>query len=105
MSTSKKASKRKEKKNTTASLGKPEVTQSDSFVRFYSNYATIAVSFQDMRVTFSEIVSTSKEPFRIEQHATIIMTPEQVKAIYDLLGRNILAFEKAAGKLRQQQKG
>ena len=81
--------------------GKPKVTRSGSFVRFYSNFTSITVSLHDMNVTFSEIISTGKEPFKIEERATIVMTPEQVKAVYDLLGRNIIAYEKAAGKLRQ----
>ena len=96
----KKASKRK-RKITIASQGKPEVTRSDSFVRFYSNFTSITVSLHDMNVTFSEIISKGKEPIKIEERATIVMTPEQVRAVYNLLGRNIIAYEKDVGKLRQ----
>lgn len=100
----KRASKKKRKRKTTiASQGKPEVTRSDSFVRFYSNYTSITLSSHDMNVTFSEIISTGKEPIKIEERATIVMTPEQVRAVYNLLGRNILIYEKVAGKLRQPQ--
>ncbi len=91
-------------KKSSKSQGKPEVTRSDSFVRFYSNYASITISLHDMKVTFSEILSTGKEPFKIEERATIVMAPEQVKAVYDLLGRTFSTYEKEAGKLRQPRK-
>lgn len=75
-------------------------TRSDRYVAFYSNHAQSRVSAVDMRLTFSEILFADEERLVIEERAAITMTPEQCKALKELLQRNIEAYEKKVGKIR-----
>ena len=77
-----------------------EPTRSDRYVAFYSNHAQSRVSGVDMRLTFSEILFADEERLVIEERAAITMTPEQGKALKELLERNIEAYEKKVGKIR-----
>ena len=91
---------RKKNRKPESKKQRTESTRSDRYVAFYSNHAQSRVSGVDMRLTFSEILFADEERLVLEERASITMTPEQCKALRDLLQKNIEAYEKKVGKIR-----
>ncbi|MDR3750533.1 MAG: DUF3467 domain-containing protein [Terracidiphilus sp.] len=78
-----------------------ELTNPDSIQPVYSNNANLAIAPWDIRIIFSEIVTTSKpgEAFNVLR-AHIVMNPAHAKALVDALAKTIEAYEKQFGEIK-----
>ncbi len=77
-----------------------QIVQSENFVKVYANNVTLSASNWDMSLSFGEIIGLSEDGNPIvEQKVKVNMTREFIKALYNLLGVNIGAFEKQFGEI------
>lgn len=69
----------------------------------FSDYAYVRYSYQGITVHFANFVPAddSKDGEGIaEESAVIGMSPEQTKALYDLIGKQLELYEKEFGAIR-----
>ena len=78
-----------------------EAVRSSNYGDVYSDYASLRISSLDMKIVFSQILSDDDEKMRVEDQASVTMTPEHALEVWELLGRNIKMYEAKVGELRQ----
>ena len=77
-----------------------EIVRSEAYSRVYSNIANSSVSAIDFRITFCEVIQADESKRIIREHVTVTMAPEQAKALYELLGKNLKDYEEQVGPIR-----
>ncbi|MFC5862262.1 DUF3467 domain-containing protein [Acidicapsa dinghuensis] len=65
----------------------------------YANSVQIRVSVWDFHLVFGQANSESPEQLSIENHQGIYLSPQQAKALWNVLGQNIVQYEQAFGEL------
>lgn len=72
---------------------------SDDFYTVYSNHARITFSQTDFRVFVGEIYLTSTSKTEIVENFCIAMSPQQAKAVLEVLQGTVAAYEKTFGAI------
>lgn len=75
------------------------VTQSPDFRESYANSVQVRVSVWDFQLVFGLASSESPEQVTIRNHAAIYLSPQQAKALLNVLGQNLAQYEQAFGEL------
>jgi flagellar protein FlaG len=75
------------------------LTQSSDYRESYANSVQVRVSVWDFQLVFGLASSESPDQVTIRNHQAIYLSPQQAKALLNVLGQNIAQYEQAFGTL------
>jgi Protein of unknown function (DUF3467) len=81
------------------------LAQADDFRESYANSVQVRVSVWDFQLVFGMASSESPEQVTIRNHNAIFLSPQQAKALWNVLGQNLAQYEQAFGTLNLEPKG
>ncbi len=75
------------------------VVQTADYRESYANSVQVRVSVWDFQLTFGLASSESPDQVTIRNHQGIFLSPQQAKALLNVLGQNVAQYEQAFGAL------
>jgi flagellar protein FlaG len=75
------------------------LTQSTDYRESYANSVQVRVSVWDFQLVFGLASSESPDQVTIRNHQAIYLSPQQAKALWNVLGQNLAQYEQAFGTL------
>ena len=73
--------------------------QSEDYRESYANSVQVRVSVWDFQLVFGTASSESPDQVNIRNHQAIFLSPQQAKALWNVLGQNVAQYEQAFGAL------
>jgi len=89
----------------TAQQPKLDLTQTTDYRESYANSVQVRVSVWDFQLVFGLASSESPEQVTIRNHNAIFLSPQQAKALWNVLGQNLAQYEQAFGTLNLEPQG
>jgi flagellar protein FlaG len=83
----------------TAQQPQLSLAQTPDYRESYANSVQVRVSVWDFQLTFGLASSDSPEQVTIRNHDAIFLSPQQAKALWNVLGQNLAQYEQAFGAL------
>jgi hypothetical protein len=79
----------------------PQLTtvQTPDYRESYANSVQVRVSVWDFQLVFGLALSESPDQVSIRNHQAIFLSPQQAKALFNILGQNLAQYEQAFGTL------
>ncbi len=65
----------------------------------YANSVQVRVSVWDFQLIFGQASSEAPDQLNIQNHQGIFLSPQQAKALWNVLGQNLAQYEQAFGEL------
>ena len=84
---------------TTPQQPQMNVVQSNDYRETYANSVQVRVSVWDFQLVFGLASSDTPEQVTIRNHGAIFLSPQQAKALWNVLGQNLAQYEQAFGTL------
>ncbi len=84
---------------------KVNLEQAPDFRESYANSVQVRVSVWDFQLVFGLASSESPEQVNIRNHDAIFLSPQQAKALWNVLGQNLAQYEQAFGVLNLEPHG
>ncbi len=81
------------------------LSQAPDYRETYANSVQVRVSVWDFQLVFGLASSESPDQVTIRNHQCIFLSPQQAKALWNVLGQNIGQYEQAFGTLNLEPKG
>jgi len=78
---------------------KINLTQSADYREIYANSVQIRVSVWDFLLIFGRIHQETPEQVSVENSAAVYLSPQQAKALWNILGQNLAQYEQTFGTL------
>ena len=78
---------------------KINLTQSSDYRENYSNSVQVRVSVWDFFLAFGIVHQDAPDSVTIENSQGIYLSPQQAKALWNILGQNISQYEQAFGAI------
>ena len=75
------------------------VVQSPDYREIYANSVQVRVSVWDFQLTFGLASSEAPDQVTIRNQQAIFLSPQQAKALLNVLGQNVAQYEQAFGTL------
>ncbi|MGD0911871.1 MAG: DUF3467 domain-containing protein [Terracidiphilus sp.] len=75
------------------------LSQTADYRESYANSVQVRVSVWDFQLTFGLAASESPDQVTIRNHQAIFLSPQQAKALWNILGQNLAQYEQAFGEL------
>ncbi len=75
------------------------LTQTADYRETYANSVQVRVSVWDFQLVFGTASSESPEQVTIRNHQAVFLSPQQAKALMNVLSQNIAQYEQAFGTL------
>src|SRR6266702_7150785 len=75
------------------------LTQADDYRESYANSVQVRVSVWDFQLVFGLASSDTPDQVTIKNHQAIFLSPQQAKALWNVLGQNLAQYEQAFGTL------
>jgi|SRR5580700_1357584 hypothetical protein len=75
------------------------LVQTADYRESYANSVQVRVSVWDFQLTFGLASSESPDQVTIRNHQAIFLSPQQAKALLNVLGQNVSQYEQAFGTL------
>ena len=75
------------------------LTQTADYRESYANSVQVRVSVWDFQLVFGLAASESPDKVTIRNHQAIFLSPQQAKALWNVLGQNLAQYEQAFGAL------
>jgi flagellar protein FlaG len=75
------------------------LAQTPDYRESYANSVQVRVSVWDFQLTFGLASSESPDQVTIRNHDAIFLSPQQAKALWNVLGQNLAQYEQAFGVL------
>ena len=75
------------------------VAQAPDYRETYANSVQVRVSVWDFQLVFGLASSDTPDQVTIKNHAAVYLSPQQAKALWNVLGQNIAQYEQAFGHL------
>jgi flagellar protein FlaG len=75
------------------------LVQTPDYRESYANSVQVRVSVWDFQLVFGLASSESPEEVTIRNHDAIFLSPQQAKALFNVLGQNLAQYEQAFGAL------
>jgi hypothetical protein len=84
-----------------ASEKQPQLSlaQTSDYRESYANSVQVRVSVWDFQLVFGLASSASPDQVTIRNHQAIFLSPQQAKALWNVLGQNLSQYEQAFGAL------
>ena len=77
-----------------------QLVQSPEYRDTYANSVQTRVSVWDFHLVFGQANSEGPEQLSILNHQGIFLSPQQAKALWNVLGQNLAQYESAFGELQ-----
>ena len=84
---------------------KVNLTQTDDYRESYANSVQVRVSVWDFQLVFGLADSDTPDQVNIRNHQAIFLSPQQAKALWNVLGQNLAQYEQAFGQLNLEPNG
>jgi hypothetical protein len=81
------------------------LAQTSDYRESYANSVQVRVSVWDFQLVFGLASSESPEQGNIRNHQAIFLSPQQAKALWNVLGQNLAQYEQAFGTLNLEPHG
>jgi hypothetical protein len=81
------------------------IAKAADFREIYANSVQVRVSVWDFQLAFGLASSETPDQVTIHTHAAIYLSPQQAKALWNVLGQNIAQYEQAFGTLNLEPQG
>ncbi len=78
---------------------KIQLDQSPDYREIYSNSAQVRVSVWDFLLVFGLVHQDSPEQVNVNNALGVYMSPQQAKALWNILGQNLAQYEQTFGNL------
>jgi hypothetical protein len=91
--------------NPTAQQPQLNVVQTPDFRESYANSVQVRVSVWDFQLVFGLASSETPERVNIRNHQAVFLSPQQAKALFNILGQNLAQYEQAFGTLNLEPHG
>jgi len=75
------------------------LAQAPDYRETYANSVQVRVSVWDFQLVFGLATAESPEQVTIRNHQAIFLSPQQAKALWNVLGQNLAQYEQAFGTL------
>jgi flagellar protein FlaG len=75
------------------------LAQTSDYRESYANSVQVRVSVWDFQLIFGLATSESPDQVNIRNHQAIFLSPQQAKALWNVLGQNVAQYEQAFGEL------
>ena len=75
------------------------LVQTPDYRESYANSVQVRVSVWDFQLVFGLATSEAPDQITIRNHQAIYLSPQQAKALWNLLGQNLAQYEQAFGTL------
>jgi flagellar protein FlaG len=79
--------------------------QTSDYRESYANSVQVRVSVWDFQLVFGLASSESPEQVTIRNHQAVFLSPQQAKALWNVLGQNLAQYEQAFGALNLEPHG
>ncbi len=79
--------------------------QTADYRESYANSVQIRVSVWDFQLTFGLASSDAPDQITIRNQNAIFLSPQQAKALWNMLGQNLAQYEQAFGTLNLEPHG
>ena len=83
----------------TAQQPEMNLVQTPDYRESYANSVQVRVSVWDFQLVFGLASSASPDQVTIRNHQAIFLSPQQAKALWNVLGQNLAQYEQAFGAL------
>ncbi|HEV2484811.1 MAG TPA: DUF3467 domain-containing protein [Terracidiphilus sp.] len=83
----------------TAQQPQMNLIQTSDYRESYANSVQVRVSVWDFQLVFGLASSETPEQVTIRNHQAIYLSPQQAKALWNVLGQNLAQYEQAFGTL------
>jgi flagellar protein FlaG len=81
------------------------VVQADDYRETYANSVQVRMSVWDIQLIFGRASSEAPDQVTISNHQSIFLSPQQAKALFNVLGQNLAQYEQAFGVLNLEPQG
>lgn len=81
------------------------LAQSPDYRESYANSVQVRVSVWDFQLVFGLASSESPDQVTIRNHQAIYLSPQQAKALWNVLGQNLAQYEQTFGTLNLEPHG
>jgi hypothetical protein len=78
---------------------KMNLEQTPDYRETYANSVQVRVSVWDFQLTFGLASSDGPDQVTIRNHQAVFLSPQQAKALLNVLGQNVAQYEQAFGAL------
>jgi hypothetical protein len=85
--------------NPSQSQPKLHLTTSPEYRETYANSAQIRMSMWDFFLAFGLIRQEAPDQVTIENHHGVYLSPQQAKALWNMLGQNLAQYEQTFGQI------
>ena len=85
--------------NPTTQQPQVNMTQTADYRETYANSVQVRVSVWDFQLVFGLASSDSPEQVTIRNNHAVFLSPQQAKALLNVLGQNLAQYEQAFGTL------
>jgi len=75
------------------------LVQTPDYRESYANSVQVRVSVWDFQLVFGLASSDAPDQITIRNHQAIFLSPQQAKAMWNMLGQNLAQYEHAFGAL------
>lgn len=75
------------------------LTQTTDYRESYANSVQVRVSVWDFQLVFGLVSGDSPEQVTVRNHEAVFLSPQQAKALWNVLGQNLAQYEQAFGTL------
>lgn len=76
-----------------------KVVEADDYRETYSNSMLVKMSTWDFQLVFGTLASETPEQVVISNHQAVIVSPQQAKAVFNLLGQHLAQYEATFGPI------
>ena len=76
------------------------ISQTNDYREGYANSVQIRMSVWDFLLAFGTMTQTTPEAVSIHNFQGIYLSPQQAKALCNVLGQNVMQYEKAFGEIK-----
>jgi flagellar protein FlaG len=81
------------------------LVQSPDYRESYANSVQIRASVWDFQLVFGLASPEAPDQITIRSHSAIYLSPQQTKALWNMLGQNLAQYEQAFGALNLEPHG
>jgi len=81
------------------------LVQAEDYRETYANSVQVRVSVWDFLLVFGRASSEGPDEVTIRNHQAIYLSPQQAKALWNVLGQNLSQYEQAFGTLNLEPHG
>ena len=80
------------------------ITQTNDYREGYANSVQIRMSVWDFLLSFGTMMQTTQEVVQIHNFQGIYLSPQQAKALWNVLGQNVSHYENTFGEIKLDPK-